>query len=99
MATSTETTKLDHFIGKPLEGGALMTIPANRVRRFGKRCIYGNATQFTVAELDSGEIVHLKHDDQPDPKAFCAFIRKHLKGVWADAGLGQSSSWDAFAWK
>ena len=88
-----------HFIGKPLEGGALMQVPASRVRRFGKRCIYGNATQFTVAELDNGEIVQLRHADQPDPKAFCAFIRKHLKGVWADAGLGQSASWDAFSWK
>lgn len=90
---------LTHFIGKPLEGGPLVTVPAERVRRFGKRAIYGNATQFTVAELDNGEIVHLKHADQPDPKAFSRFIRKHLKGVWADAGLGQSSSWDAVKFK
>lgn len=88
-----------HFVGKPLEGGPLMRVPAERVRRFGKRCIYGNATQFTVAELDNGEIVLLRHADQVDPKAFSAFIRKRLKGVWADAGLGQSASWDAFAFE
>lgn len=87
------------FVGKPLEGGALIAIPAERVRRFGKRRIYGNSTQFTVAELDNGEIVHLRHADQADPKAFNAFIRKRLKGVWADAGLGQSASWDAFAFE
>lgn len=92
-ARQAEFTK---FVGKPLEGGPLVTIQAERVRRFGKRVIYGNATQYTVAELDNGEIVHLLHADQPDPKAFSAFIRKRLKGVWADAGLGQSASWDAF---
>ena len=84
------------FTAKPLEGGPLMNVDASRVRRFGKRSIYGNATQFTVAELDNGEIVHLMHKDQPDPKAFSAFIRKRLKGIWADAGLGQSASSDAF---
>lgn len=87
------------LIGKPLEGGPLVTIPAERVRRFGKRCIYGNATQYTVAELDGGEIVQLPHKEQPDPKAFSAFIRKRLKGVYADAGLGQSASWDAIAFE
>lgn len=84
-----------HYVGKPLEGGQLMQVPACRVRRFGKRVIYGNATQYTVAELDNGEIVYLRHADQPDPKAFSAFIRKRLKGLYADAGLGQSASWDA----
>lgn len=78
----------------PLEGGPLFTVPAERVRRYGKRNIYGSATQFTVAELDSGEIVHLKHADQTDPKAFSAFIRKRLKGVWADCGRG--AAWDSF---
>lgn len=81
--------------GKPLEGGPLFSFPIGKVRRFGKRRIYGNATQFTVAELDNGEVVHLKHADQDNPKVFSAFIRKRLVGIWADAGLGQSASWDA----
>lgn len=78
-----------YLVGKPLEGGPLYRVQPEQIRRFGKRCIYGNSTQFTVAELVSGEIVHLKHADQPDPKAFSAFIRKRLKGVWADAGIGR----------
>lgn len=67
------------------------------VRRFGKWKVYGNATQYTVAELTSGAVVYVRQDEQS--KAVVTMLRKRLKGVYGNTGNGTHSTADAFGWE
>lgn len=85
------------FTATPLMRGPNFPVRLNDIKRFGKRNVYGNNTQFTVAELVSGEIVWLKHTNQ-SPDAL-KIIKSRVRGIWADCGLGRYATGEAFAWE
>ena len=67
------------------------------ISRCGKKCIYGNNTQFNVAELRTGEIVQVRGKD--NDKVIAVAFRDRLKGIWADPGRGAYASDYAIAWE
>jgi hypothetical protein len=73
------------------------TATLSDVSRFGKWKVYGNSTQFTVAEMNDGSLVYLRHDEQSADVV--KMLRKRLKGVYGNTGNGATSSADAFGWE
>jgi hypothetical protein len=82
---------------KPLRGGPAYKVDFADVKRFGKRAVYGNGTDFTVGELASGEVVSIAHKDQT--KEAVKAIRARVKGLWAECGYGGVAVSEAFKWE
>lgn len=65
--------------------------------RLGKLSVTGDARQFTMGKLASGEVVAVLHKDQT--KEAVKEIRRRLKGVWANTGWGVTRLPEAWKWE
>lgn len=75
--------------------GPRYPVPLSSVKRFGKTRRYGDAVQYNIGELETGEIVHFMHKDQsPD---MLKVLRKRLKDVsvvGVDRATGERFAWE-----
>lgn len=75
--------------------GPRYPVTLSDVKRFGKTRRWGDAVQYNIGELVTGEIVHFMHKDQsPD---MLKILRKRLKGVCVtnvDRCTGEGFAWE-----
>lgn len=86
----------DTLFAQPFKvSGPRFPVALSEVKRFGKTRRWGDAIQYNIGELITGEIVHFMHKDQSYD--MLKILRKRLKGVSVvrvDRGTGEGFAWE-----